>query len=124
MVRTLDFSMARLDHLEWKGKLKSSLEDRGDQSEGLAISHRDCDLGKWLYSHGLEKYDHFPLMMELEITHQQLHSIAKNILRMRDSGDRVGAKEEFSKMRPISDKLIALLMELEKQVAGSDIPTK
>jgi hypothetical protein len=63
-------------------------------------------------------------MRELEITHQQLHSIAKNILRMRASGDRVGAKEGFSKMRPISDKLIALLMELEKQVAGSDIPTK
>lgn len=118
-MRTLDFSMARLDHLEWKSKLKSSLDDGGNHTEGLAISHRDCDLGKWLYLHGLNKYDHLPLMMELEITHQQLHSIAKNILRMRDSGDRVGAKEEFRQMLPISDKLIALLMELEKQVAGS-----
>jgi len=124
MVRTLDFAMARLDHLEWKRKLKSSLEDRGNPSEGLAISHRDCDLGKWLYLHGLEKYDHFPLMMELERTHEELHSIAKDVIRMRDSGDRVGAKQEFSKMRPISDKVIALLMELEKQVAGSDMPTK
>ncbi len=118
-MHTLDFTVARLDHLEWKGKLRSSLEDGGNHSEGLAISHRDCDLGKWLYLHGLEKYDHFPLMVELERTHEELHSIAKNVIRMRDSGDRSGAKEEFGKMRPLSDKVIALLMELEKQVAAT-----
>jgi hypothetical protein len=118
-VRTLDFTMARLDHLEWKRKLKSSLEDRGKSFEPLPISHQDCELGKWLYLHGLEKYDHFPLMRELEKTHEELHSIAKSILQMRDSGDRIGAKQEFSRMGPISDKVIALLMEIEKQVAGS-----
>jgi len=118
-VRTLDFTMARLDHLEWKRKLKSSLEDCGKTSEWQEISHGDCELGKWLYSRGLEKYDHFSLMWELERTHEELHSIAKSIIEMRDSGDRVGAKQEFSKMGPISDKVIALLMEVEKQVAGS-----
>jgi hypothetical protein len=38
---------------------------------------------------------------------------------MRGLGDGIGAKQEFSRVGPISDKLIALLMELEKQVAGS-----
>jgi methyl-accepting chemotaxis protein len=117
-VRTLDFAVARLDHLEWIRKLKQSLDDRGDFSGALAISQRDCDLGKWLYSRGLEKYDRFPLILELERTHQELHSIAENVIQMRDSGDRAGAKEEFSKMRPISEKVIALLMELERQVAA------
>jgi methyl-accepting chemotaxis protein len=118
-VRTLDFAMARLDHLEWKRKLKSSLEDAGEPSEGLAISHKDCELGKWLYCHGLVKYDHLPLMWELERTHEELHSVAKSIKQMRDAGDRIGAKQQFSKMGPVSDKVIALLMEIEKQVAGS-----
>ena len=118
-MRTLDFTMARFEHLEWKRKLKSSLEDAGESSEGLAISHKDCELGKWLYSRGLQKYDHFPLILELESTHEELHSIAKNILQKRDSGDRTGARQEFSKMAPISDKVVALLMELEKQVAAS-----
>lgn len=68
-MRTLDFTMARLDHLEWKRKLKSSLEDAGEPSEWLAISHKDCDLGKWLYSRGLQKYDHYPLILELERAH-------------------------------------------------------
>jgi chemoreceptor zinc-binding protein len=119
MVLTLDFAIARLDHLDWKSKLKASLEDYDDHSEGLAISHTDCHLGKWLYSHGLKKYEHFALMKELEATHEQLHSVAKDIIRMRDSGDRAGAKREFSRMKAISDKVIALLMELEKQVAQS-----
>ena len=118
-MRTLDFSMARLDHLEWKRKLKSSLEGAGEPSEWLAISHKDCELGKWLYSRGLQKYDHYPLILELERTHEELHSIAKNILQKRDSGDRLAAKQEFSKMKPVSDKVIALLMELEKQVEAS-----
>ena len=118
-MRTLDFATARLDHLEWKRKLKSSLEDSGEAAEELAISHKDCELGKWLYSRGLHKYDHFPLILELEKTHEELHTIARNILQKRDSGDRPGAKQGFSKMAPISDKLIALLMELEKQVAES-----
>jgi methyl-accepting chemotaxis protein len=119
VVRTLDFTMARLDHLEWKRKLKSSLEDCGRTAEGQAISHEDCELGKWLYLYGLEKYDHFSLMWELEKTHEELHSIAKSIIGMKDSGDQIGAKQEFCKMGPISDKVIALLMEVEKQVAGS-----
>ena len=118
-MRTLDFTMARLDHLEWKRKLKSSLEDSGGPSEVLAISHKDCELGKWLYSRGLQQYDHYPLILELEKTHEELHSIAKDVLKKRNSGDRPGAREEFSKIRPISDKVIALLMELEQQVAAS-----
>lgn len=119
MVRTLDFTMARLDHLEWKNKLKSSLEDTGKPSEEPAISHHDCELGKWLYSYGLERYGRIPLMEELERVHEELHSIAKSVIQMRDSGDRIGAKQEFSKMGPISDKVIALLMEAENRVAGN-----
>lgn len=119
MVRTLDFTMARLDHLEWKNKLKSSLEDRKRLSAEVVISPQDCELGRWLYLHGLEKYAHFPLMMELEREHKELHSIAANIVQMRDAGDQIGARQEFSKIGPISDKVIALLMEVEKQVAGS-----
>ena len=119
MVRTLDFSMARLDHLEWKSKLKSSLAEGENHSEGLAISHRDCELGKWLYSRGLQKYDHYPLILELERTHQDLHLIARRIMEMRDSGDRDGARQEFRRMAQLSDELIAQLMELETQVADS-----
>jgi methyl-accepting chemotaxis protein len=119
IVRTLDFAMARLDHLEWKSKLKCSLEDHGKPCGALAISHEDCDLGKWLYLDGLKKYGDYSLMMELERTHKELHSIAKNIIRMRDSGDRDGARQEFREMGPVSDKVVALLMEVEKQVAGS-----
>jgi methyl-accepting chemotaxis protein len=120
MVYTLDFTMARLDHVNWKSYLRSSLEENGKPSQEPAISHQDCELGKWLHSHGLKKYGGFPLMWELDRTHEELHSMATRIIRMRDSGDRVGAKYEFSKMKPISDKVIALLMEVEKQVAGSE----
>ena len=118
-MHTLDFAMARLDHVNWKSKLKSSLEDHETPFEEPAISHRNCELGKWLYSRGLEKYDHFPVMLELERTHEELHAIAKRIVGMRDSGNRMGARQEFSKMKPVSDKVIALLMQVEKEVAGS-----
>ena len=46
----------------------------------------------------------------------ELHSTIGRIVQMKKAGDVNGAEQEFQKVRPISDKLMGLLNELEKQV--------
>lgn len=117
-MRTLDFALARSRHLDWRTKLKSFLEGLGTLSEAEATSHKDCELGKWLYSQGLHKYGSAPSMKELEQRHAELHSIIRRIVQMKNAGDVDGADHEFKKVRPISDKVMGLLNEVEKQVRG------
>ncbi len=36
-----------------------------------AVSHNQCDLGKWLYSDGMSTYGHIAEMVELERVHEK-----------------------------------------------------
>jgi methyl-accepting chemotaxis protein len=113
---TLDFALARSKHLDWRIKLQSFLEDRSALSDAEATSHRECELGKWLYSQGLRKYGSAPAMKELEQIHAELHSVIRRVVQMKNAGDVDSAEYEFKKVRPISDKLMTLINEVEKEV--------
>jgi methyl-accepting chemotaxis protein len=115
---TLDFALARSRHLDWKDKLKSFLEGRGTLSEAEATSHKDCELGKWLYSQGLRRYGSAPSMRELEQAHAELHATMQRVVQMKKAGNVDGAEREYEKVRPISDKVMGLLNEVEKQAGG------
>ncbi len=115
---TLDFALARSKHLDWKIRLGSLLNGRSTMSEAEAESHKHCQLGRWLYSEGLEKYGHKPSMRELEQTHAELHSLVRRILKMKTSGDVKGAEHEFERVARMSNELTGLLTQVEQEVTG------
>jgi methyl-accepting chemotaxis protein len=117
---TLDFTLARSRHLDWKGNLRSFLEGHHTLTEAQAISHKDCDLGKWLYGEGLKKYQHLSNMKELEQTHVELHAIVRRVVQMKHAGDEAGAKQEFSRLGPVSDRVIQLLKDVEQSYEHSE----
>jgi methyl-accepting chemotaxis protein len=116
---TLDFVLARAKHLDWKIELTSFLEGRHTLTKAQAISHKDCELGKWLYAEGLKKYGYLPSMQELEQTHVELHAIVRKVLQMKHAGNEAGAEQEFSRLRPVSDRIIKLLKDVEKSYEAS-----
>jgi len=111
---TLDFALARSKHLDWKTKLKSFLDGRQTLTEAQAISHKDCELGKWLYSEGLKKYGHLAAMRELEQTHVELHAIVRKVVQKKNAGDAAAAQLEFSRLGAVSDDIIKLLKDVEQ----------
>ncbi|PYX54813.1 MAG: hypothetical protein DMG76_20330 [Acidobacteria bacterium] len=119
---TLDFALARSKHLDWKRNLRYFLEGRLTLTEAQAISHKDCELGKWLYAEGLKKYRHLSNMSELEQTHVELHAIVRRVMQMKHAGDETGAKQEFSKLGPVSDRIIQLLKDVEQSYEQSRSP--
>jgi methyl-accepting chemotaxis protein len=112
----LDFSAARIKHLSWKTRLRSFLDGQESMSKDQAVSHHDCDLGKWLYSTGMESYGHMPEMKTLEKTHAELHGIIKDVVRLKHGGDDKGAEKKFAKIESISGKIVAMLNHIESVV--------
>ncbi|MBF0608369.1 MAG: MCP four helix bundle domain-containing protein [Magnetococcales bacterium] len=116
-VTTFDFSNARSKHLLWKTRLRDFLDGKESLTEAQAVSHKDCDLGKWLYSKGLNSFGHLDEMITLETIHENLHTLVKEIVRLKHSGDTSGAEEKYEKIGPMSKEIIGLLTKIEKKVA-------
>lgn len=111
-----DFAVARIMHISWKASLREFLDGKGSMTLEQAVSHTDCDLGKWLYSVGLTEYGNIPEMKEFEKVHAELHMIIKRILQLKNSGDASGAEKEYEKVDKISSKIFSLLVAIEKKI--------
>ena len=113
---SLDFPLAKLKHVSWKEKLKSFLEGKAGLTEQEVVSHVDCQLGKWLYDEGLEKYKGVPEMQMLEGVHIRLHAAAKQLIDLKAAGQFKLAEKEFGRIRMLSEQLLSLLEMVEKKV--------
>ena len=113
---SLDFSAARLAHMTWKMKLRLFLDGKKEMSETQLVSHHDCDLGKWLYSKGMERYGNIPNMQKLEKIHVELHDNTRRIVELKKSADVPMAEKEYLRLERISDEIISLLTTIEQEL--------
>jgi methyl-accepting chemotaxis protein len=111
-----DFAVARVMHIAWKSALRSFLDGKESMTDDQAVSHKDCDLGKWLYSDGKAEYGNMPEMQELEKVHVELHSIVKRVVQLKNSGDASAAEKELAKIEPVSQKIFSLLVTIEQKI--------
>lgn len=109
-----DFTMAKNKHLQWKIKLRSFLDGKATMTLDEAVSHHDCDLGKWLYSVGMNEYKSFSEMNKLESVHSDLHKVIKNVVNFKQSGNTAGAESELAKVNTLSNEIVGLLDSLSK----------
>jgi methyl-accepting chemotaxis protein len=114
---SVDFTMAKMRHQNWRLRLRSHLDGREKIDISEAVSPRDCALGKWLYSEGMVKYGSLAEMRKLESVHATMHGMVKRIIELDASGRKDDARQEFQKIGPLSEEIIELLTALEKQVA-------
>jgi len=111
-----DFAFARIMHIAWKASLREFLDGKGSLTLEQAVSHKECDLGKWLYSDGLATYGAMPEMKEFEKVHIELHAIIQKVLQLKNAGDASPAEKEYEKMDKISSKIFSLLVTIEKKI--------
>jgi methyl-accepting chemotaxis protein len=112
------FRTFKIKHRAWKTKLGDFLEGKGGLTIEQATSHRDCDLGKWMYLEGLAEYGTIPEMKSLEKVHATLHDLVRSIISLKNDGKTAEAEAEYLKIGPTSDKIIDLLTIIENKVAA------
>ena len=115
-MKKIDFAVARVMHVAWKSGLRSFLDGKETLTEEQAVSHKDCDLGRWLYSEGMAKFGNLPEMKELEKVHVELHSIVKRVVHLKNSGNTSAAEQELAKIESLSQKMFSLLITIEQKV--------
>ena len=116
---TFDFSMARNKHLIWKIRLRGFLDGHESMTREQAVSHEDCDLGKWLYNGGMNKYGAVPEMRTLEKEHIRLHAMVKMIVEAKHAGDTAAARAGLDHIDNMSDQVVALLTAVEHKVSAA-----
>ena len=115
-MKTINFTQEIVEHVIWNMRLRSFLNGEESINEKEAISHRDCNLGKWLYSVCMGKCGNISEVRELESAHTALHKNVREVIRMKNSGDSDSAEVRLRQLREISLQVISLIMSLhEKQ---------
>jgi len=84
-----------------------------------AGSHKECALGKWLYSTGLKDFRDVGEIVELEKTHAGFHALVRQIVTLAAAGNSAQAEQAFSDVKPTSEKIIELLTAAERKVQES-----
>jgi chemotaxis protein histidine kinase CheA len=115
----LDFAMARTKHQQWFDRLRQFLDGKTTLTVEEAGSHKDCALGKWLYSAGLKEHGDVREIAELEKTHAGFHALVKQIVGLATAGRYAQAEQEFSEVKPSSEEIVELLTAAERRVQES-----
>lgn len=111
------FFLQRLnDHVQYLGKLKATLEDRGDFQ---GTDHHSCKLGLWLDQDGPKESsaistEAFKIFNQLLTPHQRFHQISKQALECKAAGDVALMEDAMTEMFKLSNTLVNILMELDE----------
>jgi methyl-accepting chemotaxis protein len=111
-MQPIDISEAMIYHLSWKIRLKEFLDGKANITEAQALSHKKCDLGKWLYADVMKKYSDDPEIQDLEKVHTEFHETVNRVLKMKYSGNASIAEQELANMEILREKIFSLLIAI------------
>lgn len=114
-VLELDFERAKARHLLFKTRLRSILYG-ADIDQGPVLSHLECSLGQWIYSHALMHYGHLPEMHDLEKIHLEIHELAFKLISLYKAGKVNEARDGLIEIELIAAKLVFLLSVVETKI--------
>jgi methyl-accepting chemotaxis protein len=113
----IDFSLARFKHLNWRFRIRNFLDGKETLTVEQAIDHTQCDLGKWFYAEGKNKYGHLSNIQLFEEEHITLHRIVREIVQAKEAGASDKAEALYRELLIVSDKVNNYLTEVEKEIS-------
>lgn len=108
------------DHIQYLGKLKATLADKGDFQ---GSDFHACKLGQWLDGEGAvqasalgdETRALFDALIE---PHERFHAASHRALVCKAEGDREGMESAMTEMFKLSVTLVDTLMQLDARSQG------
>jgi methyl-accepting chemotaxis protein len=114
--KNLDFTRVKMAHRSWRLRLRSFLDGRENLDLKQLASHRDCELGKWIYAHAMSEYGHLHEIQALEKKHQGMHAMVRQVVELKQAGKTKEAEQEFTHVHAAAEEVVGLLSRVEKQV--------
>ncbi|GLY10967.1 CZB domain-containing protein [Bacillus badius] len=108
--------VAKTDHLLWKWRIYNMLLNIEEINSSQVSSYESCRLGRWYYGELSSQVKNRPAFQQLEEPHQAVHYYAKQAVQNYEQGNEAGAQQAFEQLQQASDRVIALLSQLEKEL--------
>lgn len=118
---TINFAVVKLAHQTWRLKLRAYLDGTEEIDPGSLVSHRDCGLGRWIYSAEAAEFAHSRDFLELESKHKVMHQMVKQVVELKSIGRVREAERELARVREFADIVVALITKLEER-ADRNVP--
>ncbi len=112
----LVLAQARSAHLAWKSRLRAYLDGHAHLSEEQAVSHTQCDLGKWYYGSGIQDFGSMPEFKALEPPHEEIHKLIREVITLRSKGETHRAEQLYQRVVDLSEQIIHKIDDLEQRV--------
>ncbi|MBU1045342.1 MAG: CZB domain-containing protein [Candidatus Omnitrophica bacterium] len=109
----IDFIMVGAFHRNWMIALKAFLKGNGGLTEVQALSHEDCDFGKWLYSDGMFAYGKVFEFRRLEKVHVRLHEHVRAYMDAKQSEDEMAQEHLLLKIEAASEEILGLMKKMQ-----------
>jgi hypothetical protein len=116
MGKEICFEEAKQKHSAWKQHVRDFLDDKIKFEAEQITTHTCCDLGKWYYSEGKEKYGHLTSMQNMEVKHTKLHKIIKDVYDFKLMGDEDMVEDLYFDILDTADKVVFFLTEAENEI--------
>ena len=108
---------AKTAHKTWRLRFKRFIEGKEDIDPTEFVSHRDCKLGKWIYSEGVKEFGEKVEFKRLEVFHKEFHEVAKSIISDVKAGRSENVKAKFEKLDKLTGEIIKSIDELKGVLA-------
>jgi EAL domain-containing protein (putative c-di-GMP-specific phosphodiesterase class I) len=107
--RREDYSIlfATVEHQAWISDIERFLY--WDKDNFPEIDSEVCSFGKWLSNEGKERYGSRPIFFSLKRVHEEIHSLASQLLRLHHKGSHSDAKAGLEKMYNMRNRLLDYL---------------
>ncbi len=116
--KSLDLSSAKANHLNWKTRLRAFLDGKATLTRDQAVSHHNCDFGKWYYSEGLENFGQLQGIIDVEKPHEEIHELIRMVIDLKHNGQTAEAEAAYRKVAAISLTIVEHLDAAEQQAAS------
>jgi len=111
---TKNLRLITANHNLWCMKINNFVN--GNTEVIPITSDQNCELGKWIATEGLLNYGHISEVKILDKEHKQLHSIARNIVQLKNSGKIKEAQQQLFLIQESSDKIMNLLNKIIEEI--------
>ena len=112
-----DLEAAKSAHLTWKVKLRGFLDGRHALTVAEAVSDHECHFGQWYFGAGGKQFGQIAAMQEVRQPHAELHQLIRRIIDLKNGNKLAEAEREFSKVEPLSQRIVGLIDQIKQQVS-------
>ena len=119
ITQSIDFARVKMTHRSWRLKLRRFLDGNESIDAGKLGSHRECELGKWIYADAMPNFGHLQNVKRLEQKHKDMHALVKDVVQLKHAGKDKEAEQQFAAVSAAAEEVVALLTKVEKEVSNS-----